>query len=519
VIWLTRPLGVALTSVLLASALTLPTGVAHAADPIPRPHKDSFYSDPPAMAAARPGAVLRSRSITATVAAAVPITATQLLYRSQDELGRPSSTVTTVIAPLGAITGVVTYLSFYDALGDICAPSYTLRGGDAGTAANNQQAQIESTLIATLVAQGYAVTVPDFEGKKSHWVAGHESGWNTLDAVRATEAHLGLPATTKVGLVGYSGGSIGGEWAAELAPTYAPELTIAGTAIGGIPVDLAHNLAYVNGSTTWSGVIPAAIVALGRAFDADLSHYLSPYGAKVTAAVADQCIGSFNGAYPGLTVQQLVKPAYADFLHIPVITRIVNRLIMGSAPGHPTSPMLMAVGNADGTGDNVMIVKDVQALAHQYCGQGLPVNLSVIEGADHTAAALAFFGAALPWLAARMAGLPIVGACSSIPAGNSLAPIALKRFVISPILKVTDRGRKHDVLRVSAGVDAAGATARFYRLKGKRKVLLRTMTLDAQGQAKRVVRDRNGRARTRYLAIVAQGTDTAAGRTKWVAHR
>ena len=32
--------------------------------------------------------------------------------------------------------------------------------------------------------------------------------------------------------------------------------------------------------------------------------------------------------------------------------------------------MFMAVGNADGTGDDVMIAKDVEALAHQYCGEG-----------------------------------------------------------------------------------------------------------------------------------------------------
>ncbi|WP_300678801.1 lipase family protein [Nocardioides sp.] len=514
--YLTRLL---LVPLLVAAGLTLPARAAVAADAIPRPHDDAFYADPAGMAAAKPGAVLRTRAVTAKIVSTIPVNATQVLYRTQDELGRPSSTVTTVIAPVGAISGVVSYLSFYDALGDICSPSYTLRGGDAGTADNNQQAQIESGLIASLIAQGYAVTVPDFEGKDLHWVAGHESGWNTLDAVRATESLLGLPATTKVGLFGYSGGSIGGEWAAELAPSYAPELTIAGTAIGGIPVDLAHNLNYVNGSKTWSGVIPAAVVALGRAFDTDLSRYLSPYGAKVTRAVSDQCIGSFNGAYPGLTVQQLVKPAYADFLHIPVITRIVNRLIMGSVPGHPTSPMFMAVGNADGIGDNVMIVKDTQALAHEYCSQGVKVNLQVVDKADHTTAALAFFAQALPWLGARMAGLPMIGNCSSIPAGSSLAPIALKRLSISPTLTVTNRGQRHDVLRVSAGADAAGATARFYRLKGKRKVLLRTATLDAQGQAKRVVRDRNGRARTRYLVIVAQGRDTVAGSTKWVAHR
>ena len=104
--------------------------------------------------------------------------------------------------------------------------------------------------MLALAAQGYAVTVPDFEGPDLHWVAGHESGWNTLDGIRATESHLGMPSSQKVGLFGYSGGSIAGEWASELAPSYAPELNIVGTAIGGIPVHLAHNTRYVNGSDT-----------------------------------------------------------------------------------------------------------------------------------------------------------------------------------------------------------------------------------------------------------------------------
>ena len=57
--------------------------------------------------------------------------ATQLLYRTQDEQGRPTATVTTVVNPTGPVNGgLVAYLSFYDALGDICSPSYTLQGGD-----------------------------------------------------------------------------------------------------------------------------------------------------------------------------------------------------------------------------------------------------------------------------------------------------------------------------------------------------------------------------------------------------
>jgi hypothetical protein len=429
---LPAPAAIAVLAVLALVAAIVP---ASAAGTVPRPHDDPFYRYTGAtpLKDVKPGTVLKSRSVTLSLfgQGSTPIPAEQLLYRTRDELKRPSVTVTTVVAPTGSTAGaprgVVGYLSFYDALGDECDPSYTLRGGDAGTQSNNQQAQVEEGLVTSLAAQGYAVTVPDFEGEHLHWVAGQESGWSTLDAVRATESWLKAKrSTTPVGLFGYSGGSIAGEWAAELAPSYAPGLNLVGTAIGGIPVDLAHNLRYVNGSQDWSGVIPAVLVALGRAFDLRVRHYESAYGRRVARQVAHQCIGSFNGAYPGLRVQQLLKHRYRHFLRVPVFARIVNHLIMGSTKGHPNAPMLMAVGDKDGTGDGVMVADDVEALGHEYCHQGVTVQFQRFQGSDHTQAGEQFFPLAETWLGSRMAGAPAAGNCASIGKGNSLAPLKVR---------------------------------------------------------------------------------------------
>jgi hypothetical protein len=398
---------------------------------IPLPHDDPFYrytGAKPLGEIAR-GTVLKSRAVTLGMPQSEQglIPATQLLYRTQDQQKKPSVTVTTVVNPTGpANAGLVAYLSFYDALGDKCSPSYTLRGGDPGQD-NAELAQTELGLVTALAAQGYAVTVPDFEGTDLHWVAGQESGWSTLDSIRATESFLGMAEDQEVGLFGYSGGSIAGEWASELAPAYAPELNIVGTAIGGIPVHLAHNLSYVNGSQTWSGVIPAVLVSLGRAFGLRMDKYESRYGKRVTDEVEDECIGGFNGSYPGLRVQDLVKKRYKRFLRVPAFARVVNRLIMGSAKGHPAMPIYMGVGDHDGTGDDVMIAKDVEALAHQYCGQGVTVQLDTYDGADHTQGGVQFFPAAMAFLGARFAGAPFAGNCAEIGPGNSLAPLKIRK--------------------------------------------------------------------------------------------
>ena len=90
-------------------------------------------------------------------------------------------------------------------------------------------------------------------------------GYNTLDSLRAalSSPATGLTGTTKIGLAGYSGGAIATEWAAQLAPTYAPEINsdIVGAAMGGVLVDPAHNLTYVEGSSNWASILPDPAVA------------------------------------------------------------------------------------------------------------------------------------------------------------------------------------------------------------------------------------------------------------------
>jgi hypothetical protein len=91
--------------------------------------------------------------------------------------------------------------------------------------------------------------------------------------------------------------------------------------------------------------------------------------------------------------------------------------------GTPAEPVLLGVGNADGTGDGIMVAKDVQELAYEYCQRGVPVTFQVYPGLEHTEAAVPFEASALAFLTARFAGLPAASGCASITPGNSLAPL------------------------------------------------------------------------------------------------
>jgi hypothetical protein len=437
----------ALLGLVAAAALAMPAASAAAAGTPPSSDPFYTYTGSTPLGQIAPGTVLKTRAIQLVISGgASPFSAEQLLYRTTGEQGQPTVTVTTVIQPLVAVLGtkIVAYQTAYDSLGAQCDPSYTLAGGNPGESTAEQ----EATIIEAYATAGYTVDVSDYEGTGLEWAAGQESGYGTLDGIRATENALGSPSSTPVAMVGYSGGSIATEWASELAPTYAPDLNIIAAAEGGIPVDFAHNLSYINGSPSWSGVIPAVLVALSRAFGFNLDTYLSAYGVTVTQHVSDECITDFYGSYPGLTVQQLLKPQYQNPLAIPIFAKVINDLIMGTSPGHPTEPLMMAVGNEDGTGDGVMVAADVEALAHKYCQEGVPVTFTQYSGLSHTGAAIPFEVTALAFLETRFLGLPAGNNCTSIPAGNSLAPLPVAATPGCPLASGTLSGDALGLLRL-----------------------------------------------------------------------
>jgi hypothetical protein len=82
---------------------------------------------------------------------------------------------------------------------------------------------------------------------------------------------------------------------------------------------------------------------------------------------------------------------------------IFNDSITAQA-GTPGQPLLMAVGNSVGTGEGVMVTKDVQELAHTYCGRGVPVQLSVYSYLNHFLAAIPFEVQALRFFHERYNG-------------------------------------------------------------------------------------------------------------------
>ena len=271
---------------------------------MPQPKDDPFYtySGSTPLEQIPPGTVLATRSIPYHILGLpTPLKTTQLLYRSTSQTGKPTANVTSVIQPLHQpdTTRILSYQSAYDSLNRNDQPSYAINGGltFGGLVPN-----VELAVFGLFLAQGFTVIVPDTEGQRADFAAGPEYGMNTLDSIRAAfnASAVETASDANVALLGYSGGAIASEWAAELAPTYAPDVNarLIGAAIGGVLVHPAHNLHYVENTYIWAGVMPMALIGIARAFEVDFTPYLTPRGLDLYRTMQNSSIVHVLGQRP-----------------------------------------------------------------------------------------------------------------------------------------------------------------------------------------------------------------------------
>lgn len=417
------------------TALLLPT-LASAATP------DPFfqYSGSTPLANLAPGTILNSRIISVYIASIkTTIQATQLVYRSTDAQQRPAANVTTIFSPdcskasCANKNKVLSYQSFYDSLNPEDAPSRAYTGGSR---LPDALPAVEAMLFGKYVKQGYTVVISDTQGQRADFAAGPEYGYNTLDSIRAAfkAPQIGLAQDAKVVMLGYSGGAIGTEWAAELAPSYAPDLkpNLIGAAFGGTLVDPEHNLTYIEGATLWGGVMPMAVVGVSRSYDIDIQKYLTARGIDVYNRLQKASIAYVLGQYTKVTWKDLVKPEFQDRTKIKEYVDAANKVIMGTC-GTPEIPLQIGQGTGGtgeltqpsplwGKGDGVMLAGDVRTLARQYCAKGVPVQHKEYT-TSHFVTLLSWLPWATAWVDDRFAGTPAPQNCSSIAEGNPLTPL------------------------------------------------------------------------------------------------
>ena len=235
------------------------------------PSKDPFYTAPPGFEDAAPGTVLRFRLApgNTTIAIVNSSMAYSILYRTTDSHYQPSWAVTTLYVPLPASQQSVTPIAANGTGNALLSYQFPYDSPDLDASPSYAFLSAPPSEISAALGKGWFVNSPDYEGPKAAFVAGVNTGHAVIDSIRAVQSVATAQPTIKlspnatVALWGYSGGALASEWAAELAVQYAPELSISGAALGGLPANATTIFDLINGSP-FAGLIPSALVGLGR---------------------------------------------------------------------------------------------------------------------------------------------------------------------------------------------------------------------------------------------------------------
>jgi pimeloyl-ACP methyl ester carboxylesterase len=352
--------------------------------------------------------VLRIRTVAATaLSIPLPVHATQVLFRSTDSHGQPTADVTTVLVPKVPWRGpgvrpVVSYQTAEDGVGSQCAPSYALR---AGLAAITSNSELETPILALLVARGWAVVTTDYEGPQSQFLTGRQEGHAVLDGIRAALAVRpnGLSPHAPVAAWGYSGGAFATAWAAALRARYAPQVHLVGIAFGGLPADLEATMRNVDGGYGF-GLVFGGFIGLDRAYpEAHLSALLNTRGRAEVVRSGTAC-----------TVTLVTRFAFHSLSTYtqspdPFDTTRLRRVLAADNPKAPRTRTPAYSYHA--TADELVPVQVENALVAKYCARGDTVQIVRTPGGSHNTELLFAAPGAIRFLAGRLAGEPATDNC------------------------------------------------------------------------------------------------------------
>jgi hypothetical protein len=379
----------------------------------PAPDKDPFYQPPEGYESKAPGTILRSRpgSLALFSLFKEKVKAWQVLYRSTDAEDKPMATAALVLVPENVPSPskdrpLVAYQVAEDSLALKCAPSYQMQ---AGVFPENPVVQAEVLLVNGLLKNGWAVVVPDHEGPRSAYAAGILAGHATLDSIRAAESlpEAGLSAKAPVGMMGYSGGSIATGWAAELQPSYAPELNVKAVAEGGVGADLDAAVRNINGGP-FGGYALGGALGVGRAhpeLGAYIDSILNAEGKDLAKRLGESCNSMIvlQGLFKDIN-KLTTKP---DPFDDPIPRKVMALNKMGRRT--PTAPMFIF----HSVNDELLPVKPVDDLVKTYCANGASVSYNRDQLSEHITLVATGAPLELAWMQDRLSGKPAQPGCTT----------------------------------------------------------------------------------------------------------
>ncbi|GHB58598.1 triacylglycerol lipase [Streptomyces viridiviolaceus] len=434
-----RLLAAAIGAALALGAQTLPAAAADGpAAVVSRGVEIPAFYTPPTTLPEADGTLIRSEPLRLALSlpglgGPLPGRATRLMYKSTDANGEPVAVTGAYIEPTAAWRGegprpLVAVAPGTMGQGDQCAASMAL---ERPLLLNGRTVSVgyEDLSVYRLLARGVAVVVTDYAGlgatDRLHTYVNRVDGAHAvLDAVRAARS-LGSASITsgsRVGLFGYSQGGGATAAAAELQPSYAPDVPLAGTYSGAPPADLTEVTEAIDGSDL-AGALGWSLngfLQTEPALRPIADRYLNAAGEAALEDLSTMCVGDALFAYgsarstawttTGQSVSDIVRaePALQAFL--------ADQRIGTLKPGSP-------VRVATGVNDNLVPHAQSRRLAVDWCRKGAkvtydPVMLPNVGSGllNHFGPLLADQGDAISWLTDRLSGKPAGSDCWTLPA-------------------------------------------------------------------------------------------------------
>ncbi len=377
----------------------------------------AFYVPPAPLPEGRPGDVIRAEPIDAYLTPGIRLRARawRVLYRSTSAIGEPVAVSGTVLLPPGGTSRprpLLGYAVGTHGIGDAAAPSRLLVRG----------LEWEAGLMAMALARGWALAITDYQGLGTPgdhtYMVGRALGPDVLDAMRAARALAPdeLPAGGPAAIMGYSEGGAAAAWAAQLQPTYAPELPLAAVAAGAAAANIETAGSILDG-TFFSFFIAYGGIGYAAAYpELDLDSNLTARSRSGIEALRRSTIVHAMLSGPRFAkASDLTEP---NVLELPEWRRRLRENRLGLMA--PAAPVLLHHARRD------QIVSFAQSvgLREDWRALGADVRLYVTRGGiDHVSGALAGAPVALDWLGRRLErGVPV----AAVPVEPSAAEAAPK---------------------------------------------------------------------------------------------
>ncbi|MCC8336214.1 lipase family protein [Streptomyces sp. R1] len=437
-----RMLAAAITAALALGAQAVPAAAADGAATGPSATTSrgveipAFYT-PPSELPGADGTLIRTEPLPLALSlpgidGPLPGRATRLMYKSTDANGEAVAVTGAYIEPAAKWRGggprpLVAVAPGTMGQGDQCAASMAL---EHPLRFNGQTVSVgyEDLSVYRLLLRGVAVVVTDYVGlgttDRLHTYVNRVDGAHAvLDAVRAARSldQASVTSESRVGLFGYSQGGGATAAAAELQPSYAPDVRLAGTYAGAPPADLTEVTEAIDGGDL-AGALGWSLngfLQTEPALRPLADRYVNEAGEEALRNLSTMCVGDALFGYGGRSSTAWTKTGQSlgDIIRAePALQTFLAEQRIGSLK--PGSPVRVATG----TGDDLVPHAQARRLAVEWCDKGakvtyVPVVLPGVGSGllNHFAPLLADQGNAVSWLTDRLSGEPAGSNCWSMP--------------------------------------------------------------------------------------------------------